>query len=128
MPLPVKATGSPVPTDDFVAMAAHELRGPATVIVGAAETLQRLVDPGELSADAAVLLALLLRSARHLRKVTVDVLSSVYLERGELPSTVETLPLLPIIRWAVDAGGSDAGAVHVDCDPERSADVHPAHL
>ena len=109
-------------------MAAHELRGPATVIAGAAETLQTLLDPGDLGPEATDLLAMLVRSGHRLRKLAVDVLSSVYLERGELPLAMDSLPLLPIIGWAIEAGGSDRDEVRVDCDPELLADVDADHL
>lgn len=111
------AAAAPGLSEDFIAMAAHELRGPATVIAGAAETLQSLLGPDDLGPEATDLLAMLVRSGRRLRKLAVDVLSSVYLERGELPLAMDRLPLLPIIGWAIDAGGSDRVDVHVDVTP-----------
>ncbi len=114
---------------DFVAMAAHELRGPATVIAGAAETLQHLLDRDTIGPQAHEMLTMLGRNARHLRKLAVDVLSSVYLERGDLPLKMGHMPVLPIIRWAVAASHPPSdGAVRVDCDPGLSATVDADQL
>jgi two-component system OmpR family sensor kinase len=114
--------------EDFVAMAAHELRGAATVIAGAAETLGQLVDTDELHPRASELLTMLVRHGRHMQKLAADVLSSVYLERGDLPLTMTSVPLLPIIGWAVDASGPAEPAVRVECDPGLSANVDADHL
>ena len=115
-------------SEDFIAMAAHELRGSVTVIAGAAETLQQLLDSDEIEPRASELLTMLIHHSRHLKKLTIDMLSSVYLERGDLPLNMATLPLLPIISWAVDAGGSAGAAVRVECDPHLSAAVDADHL
>ena len=113
---------------DFIAMAAHELRGPATVIAGAAETLRDLLDLDELRPEARDLLTMMIRKGQHLRRLAMDVLSSAYLERGSLPLSMEALPLRPIIGWAVDAGGGGASSVRVECDPWVRANVDADHL
>lgn len=115
-------------SEDFIAIAAHELRAPATVIGAAAETLQRLVDPAMLDPRASELLAMIIRNARQLRRLSVDILSAVYLERGDLSPTMASLPLLPIIRWAVDAGQVAESAVRIECDPALMASVDADQL
>lgn len=120
-------TGRAGVSEDFIAMAAHELRGPASTIAGAAEMLQQLLDHEVLAPQASELLTMIVRNGQHMRKVAAEVLSSVYLERGELPMAMATLPLLPIIGWAVDSASAD-GAVRVECDPELSAHVDADRL
>ncbi|HEX2850965.1 MAG TPA: HAMP domain-containing sensor histidine kinase [Acidimicrobiales bacterium] len=124
---PPTGTTAVGPSDDFIAMAAHELRGPATVIAGVAEMLRQSADAGALGEQGRELLELLVRNSRHLRKLTVDVLSSVYLERGDLPVEMGTAPLLPIIRWGVE-GASAGDEVRIECDSELTAQVDADHL
>ena len=112
-------------SEDFVAMAAHELRGPATVMAAAADTILSLVEPGAVGPHVLELLTMVARSGRQLRKLTIDILSSAYLERGDLPLVIARVPLLPMIGWAIEATGCDVAAVHVDCDPHVNADVDP---
>ena len=125
---PSEPTGTAAVSEEFIAMAAHELRGSATVIAGAAETLQAFLDPDGLAAPAGELLAMLARNARHMRKLAIDVLSSVYLEHGDLPVAMDTLPLLPIIGWAMEAIAPPHGSVRVECDRDLSATVDADHL
>ena len=115
--------------EDFVAMAAHELRGPATVMAGAADTMLRLIDPASIEPDVRELLSMIARNGRHMRKLTIDLLSSAYLERGALPLAIDRLPILPIIGWAVEAATPvDGPDVRIECDPHIIADFDPDRL
>ena len=113
-------------SEDFIAMAAHELRGPITVVAAAVETLQQLL---ELEDDPQVreLLSMVVRNCRRMRQLASDVLSSVYIERGGLPLQLECVPLLPIIRWGVEAATVDPSLVTIDCEPATCATVDPQH-
>jgi signal transduction histidine kinase len=116
----------------YLAMAAHELRAPATVMVGAADTLLRIVDADRLGPEAVELLASLARNGRRLHRLVVDLLSDAYLDEGALPLAIATLPIEPVLGWAVRAAGHDQDedevAVAVDCDPLLHGDVDPDRL
>lgn len=111
--------------EEFLAMAAHELRGPAMVLAYAGDAILHLVEGDELDPKVMELLQMVARTGRRMQKLTTDLLSSAYLERGDLPARTERLPLLPIIRWAVDASGSAGSPVEVDCDAQVVARIDP---
>jgi two-component system OmpR family sensor kinase len=115
-------------SEEFLAMAVHELRGPATVVVGAAETLEQLLRPEQLGPRGTELLASLIRNGRHMRKLVVDLLSSAYLERGEMPFAMASLPLRPILGCAVEATGAGHRDVRIQCDAMLRATVDPDRL
>lgn len=114
--------------EEFIAMAAHELRAPATVMAVAADTILGIIDPDTVEPRVLELLAMLSRNGHHMRRLAMDVLSAAYLERGELPLTIARVPLLPILRWGVDGAGPPAGAVRIECDPHVTADVDSDRL
>lgn len=107
----------PHSADDFLAEAVHELRAPVTVMVGAADTLEQLLEDVVTRPEVDEMIMMLTRNGRHLRRLIGDLLSSAFLERGTLPLALESVPLRPLLGWAVDAAGAADGEVTVECDP-----------
>ena len=72
---------------------------------------------------------MIVRNGRHMRKLTTDLLSSAYLERGALRLAIDRLPVLPILGWAVVAATpADGPDVRIECDPHINADFDPDRL
>jgi signal transduction histidine kinase len=104
-------------SEQFLAMAVHELRAPAGVMLGAAETLAQLCQGEELPPHVHDLVAMMTRSGRHMRRLIADLLTSAYLERGGLTVNASRVCLRPILGWAVDGTSAANGDVSIDCDP-----------
>ena len=99
---------------EFVAITAHELRGPVLLMRGSAETLtdswDRLDDPSRKR-----LLELLTRGGNRLHRLLEDLLVVTRAEAGRLDLTIERLQLRPVLDDAVHE--LEAGAtIDLDCD------------
>jgi signal transduction histidine kinase len=95
-----------------LATAAHELRTPATVLLGLAGTL--LERRSQLSTQQVdELLDAIVRQTRVLDRITTDLLTSTQIDRGGLNAQSEPVDLMPIVR-SVAAAVADQVAVHVD--------------
>lgn len=119
---------TPADTEQFLAIAVHELRAPASVMVGAAETLQELLAGEEVPASVTDVIAMMSRNGEHLGRLISDLLSSAFLEHGTLPLKTSPVPLRPVLGWAVDAVGATNGDVVVECDPLLHATVDADRL
>jgi signal transduction histidine kinase len=115
-----------VESEEYLALAVHELRNPATVLAGLAETLAALVDAEQLGSKGAEVLASIGRNARRFRALVVDILQSAYLDHGELPLRMAVLPLRPILGWAIE--DASVTGVRLDCDPLLHGYVDPDRL
>jgi signal transduction histidine kinase len=113
---------------DFVELAAHELRAPASSIYGLVATL--VGRRGELSPERAEeLLQTLYRQSDRLRRLVEQLLDLSQLEATTVeiaPKRVKLQPELEEIVGGVTAGSSADVVVHVPGDLE--ADVDPATL
>lgn len=107
-----------------IAATAHELRGPVTVIGGAAETLEH-ADARELDPDAvAELTDAMVRQARILDGLTTDLLTTAEVRHGTL--TLQPREVRPgDVVVAVLAGRYDAG---VEVTDERMVLADPLRL
>lgn len=98
---------------DAITTAAHELRSPATILVGLAQTLSRrrtsLEEPTVMA-----LLDAIVRQAKVLDRVTTDLLTASESSRGDVSVEIEPMLLGPALEGAVLAL-TDGTEVHVDC-------------
>jgi signal transduction histidine kinase len=81
------------------ATAAHELRTPATVLIGLAQTLTRkrsVLEPARVDE----LLDAIVRQTRVLDRLTADLLTSAQASRGHLSAYPEVMDLVPALRAA----------------------------
>ncbi len=107
-----------------IATTAHELRGPVTVIGGAAETLEK-VDAQELDPDAvAELTEAMIRQARILDGLTTDLLTTAQARYGTLTLHLRDVRPADVVV-AVLAGRYDAG---VDVTDQRMVRADPLRL
>ncbi|MCW2494736.1 response regulator [Jatrophihabitans sp.] len=108
----VPASGEIERVHTALATAAHELRGPATVLIAMSELLS--TDRGTLD-DGTFnqMLDAIARQAHVLDRVTGDLLSSTQSQRGVLRVDVEPAQLLPI---AMSSALSVAGETAIDLD------------
>ena len=107
-----------------IATTAHEIRGPVTVIGGAAETLES-VDAEDLDPEAmAELTDAMIRQARILDGLTTDLLTTAQVRHGTL--TLQLREVRPAdVVVAVLAGRYDAG---VEVTDERMVRADPLRL
>ena len=109
-----------------LATAAHELRGPATVLLAMSELLS--IDRGSLDeATFNQMLDAIARQAHVLDRVTGDLLSSTQSQRGELRVDVEPTQVLPIVTSTVLAM-ADNGSISMDCAADLWAMSDPIRL
>jgi signal transduction histidine kinase len=88
---------------EFLAILAHELRGPLGPILGALQALRmRGDDPG----DRERLRALAERQARHMGILIDDLLDMARVERGEIHLRLERIDLRTPLRLAIEACAS----------------------
>jgi signal transduction histidine kinase len=125
--------------DEFLSIAAHELRTPVTIVTGLAQLLQR--DRRRGSLDEARLdraLKLIAESSARLAALTDDLLDVSRLQTGHFAVRAEPVNLVSFVRALVErdaerlderrrlnfgAGGEDAVACVVNADPVRLEQV-----
>ena len=106
---------------DFLSAMSHELRTPLNAILGFAQLLD--MDAGA-SARQRAWIGHVLASGRHLLALMDDILDISSVQTGELPMTLESLPLRPVVEeaWAMLAGAAqEAGIAVIDEVPPGSA-------
>jgi signal transduction histidine kinase len=101
---------------DAMATAAHELRSPATILVGLAHTLSRRRTALE-EVTVLQLLDAIVRQARVLDRVTSDLLTASQSSRGTVSVAVEPMPLRPALEGAALAI-REGTEVQVECPDE----------
>lgn len=87
--------------DEFVFIAAHELRLPAFVIKGNAELLKEDKSIAKLSGDAQGSLKEIERAGDRLQKLVNDLLATARLEYGTVKFKLEPTDILPVTQKAV---------------------------
>jgi signal transduction histidine kinase len=98
---------------DAMATAAHELRSPATILIGLAHTLSRRRAALE-EVTVLKLLDAIVRQARVLDRVTSDLLTASHSSRGTVSVAIEPMPLRPALEGAAVAIG-EGTEVQVEC-------------
>jgi signal transduction histidine kinase len=86
--------------DDFVSMAAHELRSPLTTIRGYADLLKAVQ---HLSPKGEELLGYIDRSALDLNVLITDILDVARLQEGRMSFKLERVPAMTEVRDVVEA-------------------------
>ncbi|HEX5503638.1 MAG TPA: HAMP domain-containing sensor histidine kinase, partial [Thermomicrobiales bacterium] len=111
--------------DEFLSIAAHELRTPVTGLKGAAQLLRQRHERGARDPEQfARLLTVLTASADRLAALVDDLLDVSRIRTGQLPLAREPLDLAALVRAAVDrARDQDAGAHYFA--PETPASLAP---
>jgi signal transduction histidine kinase len=98
---------------DAMATAAHELRSPATILVGLAQTLSRRRSSLE-EVTVMQLLDAIVRQAKVLDRVTADLLTASQGSRGTVAVDITPMALRPALEGAALALG-ERTEVHVEC-------------
>lgn len=109
-----------------LAGAAHELRGPATVLLAMTELLstdRESIDAGTFNR----MLDAIQRQAQVLDRVTGDLLTSTQSQRGVLTVDVETIRLAPLID-GVALGVAERVDLHCDCPPSIWVQADPTRV
>jgi signal transduction histidine kinase len=116
--------------DDFLAMAAHELRTPLSVVIGWAQYLQRALGQAEPH-DAREKLDVLVGQARRLARLVEDFIDVVRIQNRSLELSLETLDLRNVasraVRDAQRAYPNHRYSLDVPAEPVW-AQVDPARL
>jgi two-component system sensor histidine kinase MtrB len=115
-------------SEAFLAMAVHELRGTAGVVVGAAQMLERVCRDVALPAEARELIQLLDQRGRHLSELIADLLTSAYLTHGSIPLVLTREAMHPLISRAVAGPDEWDGHLLVDCDRDLVVTVDASRL
>ncbi len=90
--------------DQFLSIAAHELRTPVTGIKGHAQLLRRLAMRGRLDTDrAAAYAATIEQAANHLAVLTADLLDVSRLRLGQLPLRLQAIDIAALVFTVVAA-------------------------
>lgn len=126
-PMPVvPASGEMERMHAALATAAHELRGPATVLLAMSELLS--ADRSSLDEPTFnQMLDAIARQAHVLDRVTGDLLSSTQSQRGVLRVDVEPTQMLPILTTTV-LSMAEFGPVSVDCPADLWVQSDPIRL
>ncbi len=109
-----------------LAGAAHELRGPATVLLAMTELLSTerdSIDPATFNR----MLDAIQRQAHVLDRVTGDLLTSTQSQRGVLTVDVETIRLAPLVDGAALAV-AERIELHNDCPPSIWVRADPTRV
>lgn len=86
--------------DEFLAMLGHELRNPLSAITNAAQLIDRRRE--DLDAGSAAASGIIVRQARHLARLTDDLLDAGRVILGKISLTRATLDLAQLTRHAVE--------------------------
>jgi PAS domain S-box-containing protein len=98
--------------DEFIAMLAHELRGPLAPIRNCVQVLRRLSGSNALMAEATETME---RQMRHLVRLIEDLLDLSRIRRGQIELRRSVISVADAVRMAVD-------------DLRPSIDAHGLHL
>jgi signal transduction histidine kinase len=122
----VPASGEMERVQSALATAAHELRGPATVLLAMSELLS--VDRESLDEETfSQMLDAIARQAHVLDRVTGDLLSSTQSQRGVLRVDIEPTQVLPILTSTM-LGVADLGSLSLDCRADLWVEADPIRL
>jgi hypothetical protein len=102
---------------EFVAVTAHELRGPVQLMRGSAETL---LDGWEVLDDATRkrLLETLVSGGSRLSRLLEDLLVTARAEEGKLDLALAPVVVLSVVREAVRGLAGAAPSVNIECPDE----------
>jgi two-component system phosphate regulon sensor histidine kinase PhoR len=105
---------------EFVANASHELRTPVAAIVGVAETLE--AGAAEDPEARQSFLAILIRHAQRLSRLTSDLLDIARLEAGYQPRP-EEVPVREVVQTVVQTLQARAEAKHLRLEAKLEGDA-----
>ncbi len=89
--------------EEFLAVAAHELRNPVANVLGASQLLERRLRGTALETRDRDYLHMLMESVTHLGRLVDDLLDVTRLEQGELRMRPERLDLANLVMGQVNA-------------------------
>jgi signal transduction histidine kinase len=112
---------------DFVAVAAHDLRGPVTTISGFAGLLRD--EWGTLAEDEKQrFVEVVHRGATNLTGLTEDLLTLSRIESGALDTQMQVVELDAAVREAMQQLLDNPGEIRVNIAPSVRAQADPHHL
>lgn len=114
---------------EFLAVTAHELRGPISLLHGFAELLHdhwRELDDAERDD----MVATLVRTGARLRRLVEDLLMAARLDSGAIDVRLQTVDLAPIVHAVVDelAPPGESISIAVDCPDDLRVVADPGRL
>ena len=114
---------------EFLAVTAHELRGPVALLSGFSELLRdhwRELDDAERDEMATSLV----RTSRRLRRLVEDLLTAARLESGAIEVRLEEVLVAPIIQAVVRDLASATGVegIEIDCPDDLRVVADPGRL
>lgn len=113
---------------DFVAVASHDLRGPASAVLGFASTLSKKWDVLP-EADKLEFLEIIERRGRFLSRMLDSLLTISRIEAGALDVHRETLEADAVIARALeDLSEERVAGVEVVCSPGLFVEADPDHV
>ena len=99
----------------FLSAVSHDLRGPIAAVLGSARTLQSLGDSLERS-DRDELVGAIVRGARRLERMVVNLLDLDRLRRGAISPAGQPTDLAELVRRAAHDLDLDGGSVGMETD------------
>ena len=110
---------------DFIAMVAHDLRGPVSAVAGFVSLLSGRV--ALAPAEQADFLARIARQVAHMDGIISDLTTATELETGSMRTEPADVDVADAIAQAVDSCG-DVPGLTVGCEPDLRARADSAHL
>ncbi|MBX7244573.1 MAG: PAS domain S-box protein [Candidatus Sumerlaeaceae bacterium] len=113
--------------DEFLRVATHDLKGPLSVLLGAANLLETMGPPGSpLRADSHELVRLIGKQTRTMLRIVEDFLDARAIEDGRIKLKVEPVELNELAAAAVDSQQNHAAAKGIALSFKPSA--APAYI
>ncbi|MCL5109371.1 MAG: PAS domain-containing sensor histidine kinase [Chloroflexi bacterium] len=110
--------------EDYVRAISHDLRAPVTIVLGQAQSLERVLGKRPSSARTQTSLGAIITSARRMQTMIQDLVDSARLESGQLRIRPAALDLRSFCRQLIDrlAGVLDTERISLQL-PERPLPV-----
>src|SRR5712691_7296571 len=100
--------------EDFVALAAHELRGPLTSVLGFSGRLRRLADKGEFTDSIAQQVTLINSEARRMQQ-TLDLLTRMAtIDAGEFQAHPQDVDVGELVTAETQLTRRDADGAEIE--------------
>ena len=112
---------------EFVATAAHELRGPTAAILGFAQTMLSRWDSIE-DADKQEYLGIIIRRSRYLTRLLDSLLTLSKIEANALDVKPKEIVIREAIGHAIEDLGEQVRGVEVEAAPDLAIVADPDHV
>jgi len=112
---------------DFVAVAAHDLRGPVSAIMGFANTMLRAWDQFS-EEEKQEYVSIIERQGKHVTRMLDSLLTVSRIESGALDVQREEIPVAGAIATALEDVGDRARGLEVQCPDGLTVVADPDHV